>query len=76
MRTIFAIPGLLLGFLSLFFMFLAMIPFLGWFNWLNIPLAVVALLFSLIGGSRTGVTISVVVILLGIFRLQMGWGII
>ena len=76
MRTIFAIPGLFLSFLTLLLMFLAMLPLLGWLNWLNVPLALVALLFSLIGRSPTCTTISVVVILLGIFRLKIGCGVI
>jgi len=76
MRTILAIPGMVMGLISLIIMFIAMIPLLGWLNWINIPLAVVGLLFSLIGRSRTGTVICIVVILLGVFRLQMGWGII
>lgn len=76
MRTIFAIPGFIMSFLCLVIMFLAMIPFLGWLNWINIPLAVIALLFSLISRLRTGTVICIVVILLGVFRLQMGCGVL
>lgn len=76
MRTIIAIPGVIISLLSLFFMLLGMLPFLGWLNWLNIPIAVIGLLFSLVGRSRTGTIISLVVIVLGIFRLQLGFGII
>lgn len=76
MRTIIAIPGVIISLLSLFFMLLGMLPFLGWLNWLNIPVAIVALLFSAIGRSRTGTIISLVVIVLGIFRLQIGFGVI
>lgn len=76
MRTILAIPGVVLSFLTLLLMLLAMVPFLGWLNWINIPLAVVALLFCMLGRSTTGVTVSLVVILIGIFRLQIGCGII
>lgn len=75
-RTILAIPGFIMSLLSLILMLLAMVPLLGWINWINIPLAVIALLFSSIGRSKTGVTISIVVILLGIFRLKIGFGII
>ena len=76
MRTIFAIPGFIMSFLCLVIMFLAMIPFLGWLNWINIPLAVLALLFSLIARLRTGTVICIVVILLGLFRLKMGCGVL
>ncbi|MDR2037856.1 MAG: hypothetical protein LBQ60_08030 [Bacteroidales bacterium] len=71
-----AFIGRILSVFALFFMFLAMIPFLGWLNWLNIPFAVVALLISIIGRFRGGMILCLVVILVGMFRLKMGWGII
>jgi len=76
MRTILAIPGIIFSIIALIVMFLGLIPLLGWLNWINIPIAVVGLLFSLLGRSRTGSVLSIVVIVIGLFRLQMGWGII
>jgi thiamine transporter ThiT len=63
---IFAILGMLLGF----------IPLLGWFNWINIPLAVIGLILSALFGSKTGMTLCIVAIFFGLFRLVIGFGVI
>lgn len=73
------------GILAMLGLFLGVIPCLGWFNWLNIPFAVVGLILSLIakGQSRprggTTATIAIVLnalaILLGYLRLKLGFGI-
>jgi len=76
MRTIFAIPGLIISILSMFIMILAMVPFLGWLNWINIPLALVALLFSLVSRLRSGTILCIVILLLSVFRLKLGGGVI
>ena len=79
------IAGLILGILSFLFWVVAVIPLLGWINWLNIPLAGVGLALSIIGvvntkGSRTagiiGITLCSVAIIFGIARLKVGCGII
>lgn len=70
------ILGRLFGILALIGMLLGMIPLLGWLNWVNIPLAILGLLFSVIGKSKGGVTICVVAILLGGMRLMIGGGLI
>jgi hypothetical protein len=63
---IFSVLGMLLGF----------IPLLGWFNWLNIPFAVIGLIFALIGNSRNGKILNIVAIIIGIIRLSIGGGIL
>jgi hypothetical protein len=77
--------GLVLGIVSLVGMFIFLIPFLGWGNWFNIPLAVLGLVFSLIGvtnakGDRTsgvlGIIFCVIAIIVGSLRLKIGCGII
>lgn len=72
MKTI----GRIFGVLSLIGLFLGFIPLLGWLNWLNIPFAVIGLVFSLIGKSRGATIICLVAIFLGVFRLTLGGGII
>lgn len=76
MRTIFAIPGLIMSIISMFIMILAMVPFLGWLNWINIPLVVVALLFSLVSRLRSGVILCLVILVLSVLRLKLGGGVI
>lgn len=68
--------GRLFGILALMGMLLGMIPFLGWLNWLNIPLAILGLLLSIIGKSNGGIIICVVAIFFGLARLFMGGGLI
>lgn len=72
MKTI----GRLFGILALIGMVLGMIPLLGWLNWINIPLAILGLLLSIIGKSKGGIIICVVAIFFGLIRLIMGGGIV
>jgi hypothetical protein len=71
-----AILGMMVGF----------IPCLGWFNWLNVPFAVVALIISIICFKRTqvykekeyckyAIIISFIAIIMGLLRLIVGGGI-
>jgi len=72
MKTI----SVIFGVLSVFGMLFAFIPFLGLFNWLNIPFAVVGLIFALISNSRNGKILNIVAIIVGSIRLFLGGGII
>lgn len=69
------IIGIILGVLSMLGMLLGFIPLLGWFNWINIPIAVVGLIFSVAGKSSSGKTLNIVAILFGMMRLMLGGGI-
>lgn len=66
--------GRLFGILAAIGMLLAFIPFLGWLNWLNIPFAILGLIFSVIGKSKGGILLCVAAMLFGLFRLMMGGG--
>ncbi len=68
--------GLILGILAALGMLLAFIPLLGWLNWLNIPFAILGLIFSVIGKSRGGTILCIVAILFGMLRLALGGGIL
>jgi hypothetical protein len=76
--------GLILGIISSFVLFLTIIPLLGWINWINIPFAILGLIFSLIGFAVdrnkkvaiAGIAICCVVIIFGAFRLQACGGFI
>ncbi len=68
--------GRLFGILAIIGMLLGMIPLLGWFNWLNIPFAILGLVFSILGKSKGGIIICIVAIFLGLLRLIIGGGII
>ena len=68
--------GLILGILAALGMLLAFIPLFGWLNWLNIPFAILGLIFRVIGKSRGGTILCIVAILFGILRLALGGGIL
>lgn len=68
--------GLILGILSALGLMIAFIPLLGWLNWLNIPLAILGLMFSVIGKSRSGMILCIAAIVFGIIRLSLGGGFI
>jgi hypothetical protein len=70
------IIGRLFAVLSLIGMVLGLIPLLGWLNWLNIPLAILGLVFSVIGKSRGSTIICSVAIIFGGIRLLIGGGIL
>lgn len=79
-----SIIGLILGLLSSCVLMLTIIPFLGWINWLNIPAAILGLIFSLIGTTAekhkgagiAGIVICCAVIIFGALRLKACGGFI
>ena len=79
-----SIAGCILGVVSFLGMLVALIPFLGWMNWLNIPVAVIGLILSVLGTANrkqrgagmTGIILCSAAVLLGLFRLTLGGGIL
>ncbi|ANH80264.1 hypothetical protein A8C56_04035 [Niabella ginsenosidivorans] len=67
--------GILFALIASVLAVVAFIPLLGWLYWLVIPFGILALILSAIGNSSTGKTLSIIVILVGIFRLMIGGGI-
>lgn len=73
-----SVVGFVIGILSALVLILTVIPLLGWINWLNLPFAILGLIFSLIGTATAknkglgiaGIVICCIVIILGILRLQ------
>jgi hypothetical protein len=79
-----SVVGFIVGIISIFGLLLGLIPLLGWFNWLNIPFAILGLVFSVVGTSQgrnrslgvAGIILCGGAILVGILRLILGGGII
>lgn len=78
-----AMAGMLLSIWCVFGMLVSMIPFLGWLNWFNIPLAFIALFLSGAGllnavgpGQRStglvGLILAAVAIAFGGLRWALG----
>lgn len=78
--------SLLWGIVALLWMILAFIPLLGWGNWFLIPFAAIGAIIAAIGilftspGNRgrakTGLLLNGIVIVVGVFRLALGGGIV
>ena len=78
--------SLLWGVVALVWMVIALIPLLGWGNWFVIPFAAVGAIIGAIGiaitspgqrgRAKTGLILNAVVIVVAMFRLSLGGGII
>ncbi|MHC9083436.1 hypothetical protein ACYX7E_00215 [Luteimonas sp. RIT-PG2_3] len=78
--------SLLWGIVSMLWMILALIPLLGWGNWFLIPFAAVGAIIAAIGvlvtspgrrgRAKTGLVLNGLVIVVAIFRLTLGGGLI
>lgn len=79
------IGGLIIGVITFIGFLIGFIPLLGWFNWFNIPFAVIGLVLSIIsaaigkgskGTAITGIVLNAVAIIFGGMRLAAGGGIL
>ena len=75
------VAGFILGLISIIGWAIALIPFLGWLNWVFIPPAVLGLIFCLTGitvsrsssgAGIAGIIMCLIVIILGALRLKIG----
>jgi uncharacterized membrane protein YgaE (UPF0421/DUF939 family) len=80
-----SVLSLVWGILSLVGMFIGLIPLLGWYNWINIPFAVIGLIIGIVavstgapdrrGPAIAGLVCCAIAIFLGAIRLTIGFGI-
>ena len=68
--------GRIFGVIALLGLLIGFIPLFGWINWLNIPFALIGLVFSILGKSSGSKTICLVAIFLGLLRLILGGGLV
>jgi hypothetical protein len=66
----------LIGIVALVAALIAFIPLLGWLNWLVIPVAVIGLVLGLFSDTTTGRNVNLVVLLISMFRLLIGGGLV
>lgn len=64
------------GILSLLVVIPATIPFLGWANWLALPLIVIGIVVGQLSSSRSGRNFNLVVLAIAVIRLSLGGGVI
>jgi hypothetical protein len=72
----FNLVSLLIGALAFVLAIVAFIPFLGWANWLIIPLAILGAGVGMISGSTSGRNLNLFVIVVGALRLMLGGGLL
>jgi hypothetical protein len=68
--------SIVIGLVSLVFVAIAFLPFLGWANWLVIPLAVIGAAIGAMSRGRAGLNINILVIIVGVLRLMLGGGLL
>jgi hypothetical protein len=78
--------SLLWGIVAMLFMFLGLIPLLGWMNWAVIPFAGIGAIIAAIGialtsrekrgRAKVGLLLNAIVIVVAAIRLSMGGGVI
>jgi len=72
----FNVLSLMIGVVALMLAVIAFIPLLGWANWLIIPLAVIGAGLGLMSNGTAGRNLNLFVIVVGVFRLILGGGIL
>jgi uncharacterized membrane protein YjjP (DUF1212 family) len=72
----FNLVSLIIGFVALVCAIVAFIPFLGWANWLIIPLAIIGAVIGMISRGTAGRNLNIFVIFIGVNRLMLGGGIL
>ena len=68
--------SLIIGLVALVFAIIAFLPLLGWANWLIVPLAIIGAVVGMMSSSNAGRNLNLFVIVIGIFRLMLGGGIL
>ena len=72
----FNLVSLIIGFVALICALIAFIPFLGWANWLIVPLAIIGTVIGAFSRGTAGRNLNIFVIVIGVIRLMLGGGII
>ena len=71
------ILAFLLGLVSLVIVIPATIPFLGWANWLALPLIVMGVIVGQLSStSKAGRNFCLIVLVIAVIRLSLGGGVI
>ena len=68
--------SIIIGLVALVFVAIACSPFLGWANWLVVPLAVIGAALGAMSRGTAGRNLNILVIVIGTLRLILGGGII
>ena len=64
--------SILIGVIALPLMLIALIPLLGWLNYMVVPIAVIGIALGALSDSNAGRNLNIVVALVGTVRLWLG----
>lgn len=70
------IVSLLIGVVTLILAVFAFIPFLGWANWMIIPVAIIGAGIGALSRRTSGRNLNLIVIVIAVIRLFLGGGFI
>ncbi|WP_326524878.1 hypothetical protein [Sphingomonas sp.] len=70
------ILSILTGLVSLIFVIPGVVPFLGWANWLALPIALVGLVLGVLSSKNAGRNLNIVILIFAVVRLSLGGGFI
>lgn len=71
-----SVIAFILGLVSLVIVIPATIPFLGWANWLALPLILIGVIVGQLSTSKAGRNFCLVVLAVAAIRLSLGGGLI
>jgi hypothetical protein len=66
--------SLLIGLAAIVPLLFALLPFMGWANWLLLPLPVTGLILGSLSRGNAGRNLNLIVLLVSIVRLWLGHG--
>lgn len=72
----FNLVSIIIGVVALLVAAIAFLPFLGWVNWLVIPLAIIGAAVGFMSRGSAGRNLNIFVIIVGVIRLMLGGGIL
>lgn len=70
----FNLISLVIGAIALLLAIVAFFPFLGWANWVIIPIAIIGAVIGVLSRGTAGRNLNLAVIVIGIVRLSLGGG--
>jgi hypothetical protein len=70
------IVSLFIGAVGLLLAFPALLPFLGWMNWLLLPIPVIGLALGVVSSRTSGRNLNILVLVIMIVRLSIGGGLL
>ncbi len=70
------LASIIIGLVGLVCAAVAFLPLLGWANWLVVPLAIIGAAVGMLSRGTSGRNLNIFVIVVGVFRLMLGGGIL